>query len=397
MTLTLLLDLDDTLLQNSMDTFIPAYLKSLSSAMQDFSPPEQLVSVLLAATQSMFQNNDFRLTLKEAFDRDFYPALGIDPLAAAPELADFYANAFSDLATLTQPMPGARELVEEALRRGYRIAIATNPLFPRAAIEQRLAWAGLPVTKYPFALVSSYEEFHYTKPRPEYFAEVLARLGWPEGPILLVGDDPENDIAPAAALGLASYHVAANEPSPLATGSGDLRDLLSWLDAQPPEALTPALDSVPAILATFRSSPAVLAQLFAGVPAPKPSQRPQPTEWSIGEILCHLRDVDAEVTRPRIAAILATPEAFIEAVDPDQWAESRAYQEQDPHTAFIAWQSERQALVQSLAALTPEDWSRTARHTIFGPTSLLELMHITARHDRLHLRQVAATIAQVLA
>jgi len=29
MTLTLLLDLDDTLLTNGMDTFIPAYLKAL--------------------------------------------------------------------------------------------------------------------------------------------------------------------------------------------------------------------------------------------------------------------------------------------------------------------------------------------------------------------------------
>ena len=72
--------------------------------------------------------------------------------------------------------------------------IATNPLFPRTAIYQRLEWAGLPPDKYPFSLIPSYETFHFAKPNPTYFAEFLTISGWPDGPMIMVGNDLEHDI-----------------------------------------------------------------------------------------------------------------------------------------------------------------------------------------------------------
>jgi hypothetical protein len=47
-----------------------------------------------------------------------------------------------------------------------------------------------------------------------------------------------------------------------------------------------------------------------------------------------------------------------------------------------------------LEQLSPADWERTARHAIFGPTHLRELIAITAGHDQLHVRQMVATIAR---
>jgi len=104
--------------------------------------------------------------------------------------------------------------VEEALGRGYRLAIATSPLFPLTAIQQRLAWAGLPVEKYPFAVVSSYETFHFAKPNPAYYAEMLARLGWPEGPVVMVGNELVNDVSPARQSGLPVFCIAEESISP---------------------------------------------------------------------------------------------------------------------------------------------------------------------------------------
>ncbi|MFB2351719.1 HAD family hydrolase, partial [Priestia megaterium] len=70
--------------------------------------------------------------------------------------------------SVTQVRPEAVDFVDWAFAQGYTIAIATNPLFPRTAIEQRLAWAKLPVDKYPFKIVSSYEGFHFAKPNPAF-------------------------------------------------------------------------------------------------------------------------------------------------------------------------------------------------------------------------------------
>jgi len=50
------------------------------------------------------------------------------------------------------------------------------------------------------------------------------------------------------------------------------------------------------------------------------------------------------------------------------------------------------SLLQTLAA---EDWQRPARHAIFGPTRLQELVSITAAHDRVHMGQVYELLKQV--
>ena len=54
----------------------------------------------------------------------------------------FYAEDYPGLRSLTRPRPAAVETVRAAFERGCRVAIATNPLFPRTAIEQRLATLG---------------------------------------------------------------------------------------------------------------------------------------------------------------------------------------------------------------------------------------------------------------
>ena len=82
------------------------------------------------------------------------------------------------------------------------------PLFPKTATLQRLSWAGFLLQEYPFELVSTYEDFHFAKPQPAYFMEVMARIGWPEdGIVVVVGDNLERDILPAIKLGLPAFWV----------------------------------------------------------------------------------------------------------------------------------------------------------------------------------------------
>ena len=50
-------------------------------------------------------------------------------------------------------------------------------MFPHQAVEARLAWAGVPVTEYPYTLVTSYENMHAAKPHQAYYQEILAKIG----------------------------------------------------------------------------------------------------------------------------------------------------------------------------------------------------------------------------
>ena len=64
--------------------------------------------------------------------------------------------------------------MEWAFASGYQVVIATAPLFPLLAIQERLRWAE--IDECPFTLITSMETSHFAKPHPEYLAEILARL-----------------------------------------------------------------------------------------------------------------------------------------------------------------------------------------------------------------------------
>jgi FMN phosphatase YigB (HAD superfamily) len=388
----LLFDLDDTLLGNEMNTFIPAYLQALAKRLSGMAEPMVLINTLLAATRKMVENNNPSRTLEEVFDADFYPALGLVRHQVQETIDVFYAQDFPRLKALTQFKPKAVNVVQQLVKRGDQAAVATNPLFPRTAILQRLSWAGLPDDEIPFAMIPSYETFHFAKPNPAYFAEFLAQLGWPKIPVVMVGNDPESDIWAARQISLPVFWMNGDGASEW-KGSGEtpphgqITDLIPWLDSAPIEILPTRFTSPEALVAILCSTPAALATLFRLNPLNLDKQ-PAASEWSAGEVLCHLRDVDVEVNLPRLQKVLHEPNPFLPGEDTDPWAESRRYCDQDPSQALLDFISIRMDILELLRNITPEDWERRARHAIFGPTHLRELVNIIAGHDILHVQQV---------
>jgi FMN phosphatase YigB (HAD superfamily) len=395
--LTLLLDLDDTLLVNDIREFLPAYLKAFSAYAADLVPPEQFVRALLAGTERMAANRRPDCTLREIFDETFFPATRLDRSNFESLAERFYREIFPSLRSLTRPEPAARSLVEQALDRGYELAIATDPLFPLSAIEQRLAWAGLPADVYPFKLIPSYQSMHFSKSETAYFAEILAGMGWPDGPVVMVGDSFERDIIPAQRMGLPAFWIngraendhGGNQPS----GSGQLGEVLEWIDSMPVSRLTPNFSSPSAILAILRATPAALDSLCRDLPLSAWNQHPEEGEWCLTEIICHLRDVESQVNLPRLKKVLQEVNPFMPGMDTDIWALERNYHDQDGLQALWSFTAARLEVLENLESLPQEAWQRVARHAIFGPTSLEELVGFTTSHDRLHLQQVQRTLA----
>ena len=397
MKLTLLLDLDDTLLETNMDAFIPGYFKALAKALSKYVAPDAMLPALQGGTAAMMANLDPALTLREVFDAYFFPKLGLDRPTLQAVIDNFYDEVFPGLGSLTKPIPEAVDLVDWAFAQDCRVAIATNPIFPRKAIEHRLRWAGLPPEKYPFALVSSYEHFHFAKEAVAYYPEVMAQLGWPEDPIVMVGDDYAREVKPVQSAGLSIYWVRKDGEysADLAhVPQGTLAGFRDWLAKADTQALHHSLDASSAVIACLRSTPAALATMMGAVAADAWVQPPQAGEWCLTEILCHLRDTEREVHLPRLKKILAEINPFIAAEETDRWAAERNYAAQDGPRAladFLSTRKETLALLESLH----DEWTRPARHSIFGPTTLRELAVIIAEHDQVHVQQVWKTIRAV--
>lgn len=392
MSVTLLLDLDDTLLVNDINTFLPAYMDAFARHVSDFLEPNKFIQALLAGTQRMVANQIPHCTLREVFNDAFYSLVEVDQQEFEDLAYDFYERVFPTLEPLTQPIPAAVNLVEAAFERGYRIAITTNPLFPEIAIHQRLLWAGLSPAKYPFDLITAYETFHFSKPNPAYFAEALGRLGWLNGTVIVVGDDPIRDIAAAQKLGLQTYWVGSDSTEPPQQTeydqAGSLDQLLPWVDEILAEDLSPELETPPALLATLRATPAVVDSFCRSLTSVTWSNKPAPDEWCPTEIVCHLRDVEIELNLPRVEKILGETNPFLPAEDTDRWADDRQYICQNGDQALLDFSKARMQLVEQLDQLALEDWQRPARHSIFGRTQLREIVKIISGHDRLHIQQL---------
>jgi HAD superfamily hydrolase (TIGR01549 family) len=399
--LTILLDLDDTLLENDIDSFLPRYLSSFSKEVAAIIEPQKFVSALLASTQEMVKNRCPDRTLKEVFDAAFFPAIDIDAQEFQRVADRFYDQVFPKLQTLTRPRPEAVHLVEQALGRGYKLAVATNPLFPRTAVLQRLAWANLPVEKYSFELITSYETFHFAKPAPAYFAEILGRLGWPDEPIVMVGDDLERDIIASRRLGIPAFWIRREDSESIQggeapSGAGELSEVLPWLDKTSVESLQLDFNSPEALKAILRATPAVLDSWCENLPVSAWRCQPEPGDWCITEILCHLRDGEQEVFLPRLQKVLQENNPSLPSANADAWAVERQYRLQDGLQAYQHFTESRLRLLDCIETIRPEDWQRQARHASLGSIRLVEMMKIIASHDRLHIQQMQKVLGALM-
>ena len=392
MSLTLLLDLDDTLLDTNLDAFVPVYFQALAKHMADHISPNTMLRALVSGMNLMIESEDPTRTLQQIFEADFYPKLGVPREEMAALIEDFYDQIFPTLAQHTRRRPEAVPFIEWAFSCGYRVAIATDPLFPRKATYHRLRWAGFEPDR--FELVSSFEHFHFTKTHPAYYAEVLGRLGWPEGPILMVGNDFARDVVPAHRLGLKTFLVdgeSVSSPGP-ETGRGKLADLRPWLESINLSMLEPAFKSRDAILAIMLSTPAVLWSFSCNLTEEDWRKGPTQDDWAMNEIVCHLRDTEIEVHQMQLRRMIERADAFIPRPESDVWANERAYSNVDGRLALTEFASARIESLKTLRGVSEEIWMRSARHAIFGPTNFLEVASFIADHDRLHVQQAWKTI-----
>jgi FMN phosphatase YigB (HAD superfamily) len=396
MTLTLLLDLDDTLLDTNLESFVPAYFQALSKHLARRVSPEIMLPALMSATRLMNESEDFTRTLKEVFDQDFYPKIGLSPDDLAGLLDDFYDNVFPSLGSLTRPRPDAASFVEWAFRQGFRLAIATDPLLPLKATRHRVRWAGFDPAQ--FELISAFEHFHFSKTYPAYYAEMLGRMGWPDGPVLMVGNDMQRDILPAQRLGLKTYHVDGSPASgsgPEADLRGNLFDLRLRLESADLSMFEPDFKSPQAILAILSASPAVLRGMSLSRADSDWSREPTPGDWALIEIVCHLRDTEREIHHAQIRLFAEQGNPFIPRPDAAVWARERKYLNENGLQSLRAFAAARRETLSMLSVLNDADWMRPARHAIFGPTNFREVIGFMADHDRLHIQQAWKTLSVV--
>ena len=187
-----LFDLDGTMLPMDQDQFTKGYFKLLTRKLIPHGyEPESLVQAIWQGTKAMVKNDGSR-TNEQAFWNDFATTFGEKARADEALFREFYAKDFEQARQLCGFNPKAAEIVRLLKEKGYRVALATNPIFPAVATEARIRWAGLEPDD--FELYTTYENIGYCKPNPEYFQEIARRMGLKPEECLMVGNDVGEDM-----------------------------------------------------------------------------------------------------------------------------------------------------------------------------------------------------------
>ena len=190
-TKAILFDLDGTLLPMDQEIFIKAYIGGLvKAALPAGYEPKALANAIHAGTYAMVKNKGERTNEEVFWDYmiSVYGKTVIDDLSLFDE---FYRTDFQKVKDFCGFEPRMRDLIDLVKSKEFRVVLATNPLFPKIATESRIRWAGLDAGDFEF--FTSYENSHYSKPNPDYYREVLAKIALPAEDCVMVGNDADED------------------------------------------------------------------------------------------------------------------------------------------------------------------------------------------------------------
>ncbi|WDU84155.1 HAD family hydrolase [Caloramator sp. Dgby_cultured_2] len=84
---------------------------------------------------------------------------------------DFYKNEYKTIGEHFKPQEHIVKSIDILKEKGYDLVVATNAIFPKEAIIERLRWAGL--DERDFIFITSFEVMHYCKPNIKYYEEIL--------------------------------------------------------------------------------------------------------------------------------------------------------------------------------------------------------------------------------
>ena len=230
----ILFDLDGTLLSMDFRKFFPAYMKELGAYLSGLFDVANLEEDITASVYAAIEDTNASTTVQSVFKREFTRRRGCTWEECKPWLDRFYDERFDSLRYLADDAPEMPQIVGLLKQKGYKLAVATNPVFPRAALESRIRWAGLDPEDFEF--IADYETMHYCKPHLRYYREILDRIDMYAEDCIMIGNNAVEDMVPRK-LGMPTYFVTDeaiyNDVTPDCDWKGSRKELLELVKEMP--------------------------------------------------------------------------------------------------------------------------------------------------------------------
>lgn len=200
-----LFDLDGTLLPMDFDAFMRSYFLRLSTfaSRQGFNPIK-FMNAIKGGVEALYRDCDGVRNNRQVFWDAFYKTLGNTKRDYEPICLKFYETSFCEIGKAIRSNPFADASLRELQEKGYRLILATNPVFPRVATLERCRWAQIDPER--FEIITTYEDYHHVKPDLDYYREILDAAGLDGTDCIMVGNNIDEDMI-ASELGMGTFLV----------------------------------------------------------------------------------------------------------------------------------------------------------------------------------------------
>lgn len=141
------------------------------------------------------------------------------------------------------------------------------------------------------------------------------------------------------------------------------------------------------VVESFASGYSKVAQAVEGLSVEAVNFKPNPSSWSVKEIIVHLADTESVLIQ-RMKKVLAEDNPLLTAFDQDLWAERLNYAGADVSVSLELIRLQRESFLPTLRRLNPEDWQRAGIHTEAGKLTFSDIVNKAVTHLEGHIGQI---------
>jgi hypothetical protein len=148
------------------------------------------------------------------------------------------------------------------------------------------------------------------------------------------------------------------------------------------------IDAQAETLKTLRAVPPILRALVDGLDEEQARRRPSADEWSVVEVVAHMRDVEQHALH-RVRRMLTEENPHLAAFDHEAYARDRKYGDLPLQPTLGEYVELRDTHLDLLTGLDPDGWQRPGSHEVHGAVTVASYEVHVAAEEVDHLAQIS--------
>jgi len=177
----ILVDYDGTLIKTKEEDFTKLYFSSLSKFVK--MNPKYLGNLIFEITKDLIKNQKGNKSIYKQFIEQLVSQTDKSEKEWEKIFTEYYTSEFK---TLKNHVIANKALINAIKESKNDIIFASNPLFPRIAIEERLNFINMKTTDFQY--VSVMENSYWLKPNPLFFSDILQFINAKPEECIMIGD-----------------------------------------------------------------------------------------------------------------------------------------------------------------------------------------------------------------